>query len=81
MLQIATKAFYSFYKLRRLLQIATNASKSTSGFFLKNQLAVNASQHWYPSLFGFLAILNALSPNNLSDTVLLGKSLKSLQSL
>ena len=31
----------------------------------------------YPSIFGFLAILNVLSCNTLSESVLLGKSIKS----
>ena len=33
---------------------------------------------WYPSYFGFLAMLNALSCNVLSEAVLQVKSLKSL---
>ena len=35
---------------------------------------MQASPSWYPPYFWFLAVLNALSHNTLSETVLLGKS-------
>ena len=36
-----------------------------------------ARPYWFPSQFGFLAILNTSPYNTLSEAVLLGKSLKS----
>ena len=47
-------------------------------FLSKNLLTIEASPLWYPSYLGCLAILNALSLNILSETVLIFKSLKSL---
>ena len=44
---------------------------------LKNLQTIEESPRWYPSDFGLLAILNALSPNTLSEAVILGESLKS----
>ena len=46
-------------------------------FLSKNVWAIEARPLWYPWCFGFLAILNALSCNPLSEAYLLGKSLKS----
>ena len=40
-------------------------------------LIIEARPLWYPSYFGFLAMLNTLSRNNLTEAVLLGKSFKS----
>ena len=47
--------------------------------FLPKDLQTNeASPHLYPSYFGFLAILTALSRETLLETLLLNKSLKYL---
>ena len=44
---------------------------------LKNLETIETSPRWYPSYFGVLALLNALSHNTLLAAVLLFKSLKS----
>ena len=43
----------------------------------KNLQTIEASPRSYPSYFGFLALLNALSRNILSETVIAAKPLKS----
>ena len=62
----------------------TNSSTdiiSLSNPLLENLLSKSAqiselSAHCYPSIFGFLAILNALSRTILHEAILWGKSLK-----
>ena len=46
-------------------------------FLSKTLYTIEASSCCYLSYYGFLAILNALSPNILPEAVLLGKFLKS----
>ena len=47
----------------------------SSRLFIKIFQTIEARPHWYLSYSRFLAVLNALSPNSLSEAVLLGKSL------
>ena len=65
------------YSADSLLYIISFLIAPTEPFLSKNLLTIETSRHWYPSYYGFLAILNALSGNTLSAFVLLFKSSKS----
>ena len=54
-----------------------NSSPSKTDFLSKNLKTTGTRPASYPSYFEFLAIFNALSPNILSEAVLLVKSFKS----
>ena len=64
--------FDSLVKVFNLVNIAT----PPEDFLSKNLLAIEARTLCYPSYFGFIAILNAVSRNISSEAVLLVKSLK-----
>ena len=46
-------------------------------FLSKNLQTIEADPHWYPSYFGYLAILNVLSLKTVSAAVLFVRSLLS----
>ena len=60
------------------LSIAQPEVFEPANFLLKDLQTIEASPHLYPSYFGFLAILTALSRETLLETLLLNKSLKYL---